>query len=188
MRMCTLSDYVNQIPVPAPASLPAEVRQELVVLGLELTYTSWDVKAFADDVWREADEVLRARLRQQWEENRTETGGHAWELPVWADAYGKIDWAPEGEGGCPLPPFRWHEERRAHLRARVDALCARLYGLTSEDLRYILDPEEVCGPDFPGETFRVLKDKEEKRYGEYRTKRLVLEAWEALEWTLPSSA
>ncbi len=61
-------------------------------------------------------------------------------------------------------------------------LCARLYGLTSEDLRCILDPEEVCGPDFPGETFRVLKDKEEKRYGEYRTKRLVLEAWEALEW------
>lgn len=32
--------------------------------------------------------------------------------------------------------------------------------------------------DFPGETFRVLKDKEEKAYGEYRTRRLVLEAWE----------
>jgi hypothetical protein len=33
------------------------------------------------------------------------------------------------------------------------------------------------GPDFPGETFRVFKEKEEKQYGEYRTRRLVLEAW-----------
>ena len=31
--------------------------------------------------------------------------------------------------------------------------------------------------DFPGETFRVLKQKEEKELGEYRTRRLVLEAW-----------
>jgi len=28
--------------------------------------------------------------------------------------------------------------------------------------------------DFPGETSRVLKEKEEKQYGEYRTRRLVL--------------
>jgi len=32
------------------------------------------------------------------------------------------------------------------------------------------------GPDLPGETFRVLKEKEDKQYGEYRTRRLVLEA------------
>ncbi|MDD1777503.1 MAG: hypothetical protein LUQ65_04985 [Candidatus Helarchaeota archaeon] len=36
-------------------------------------------------------------------------------------------------------------------------------------------------PDSPGETFRVLKEKEEKQYGEYRTRRLVLEAWDKLE-------
>ncbi len=29
---------------------------------------------------------------------------------------------------------------------------------------------------FPGETFRVLKEKEIRQYGEYRTQRLVLEA------------
>jgi len=33
----------------------------------------------------------------------------------------------------------------------------------------------------PGETFRVLKEKELREYGEYRTRRLVLEAWERLE-------
>jgi len=37
------------------------------------------------------------------------------------------------------------------------------------------------GHDFPGETFRVLKEKEEKQYGEYRTRRLVLEAWDKME-------
>ena len=35
-------------------------------------------------------------------------------------------------------------------------------------------------PDFPGETFCVLKEKEEREYGEYRTRRLVLEAWDKL--------
>ena len=33
---------------------------------------------------------------------------------------------------------------------------------------------------FPGETFRVLKDKELRQYGEYRTRRLVLQAWEKI--------
>jgi hypothetical protein len=46
---------------------------------------------------------------------------------------------------------------------------------------YILDLKNVYGPDFLGETFRVLKEKEEEQYGEYRTRRLVLEAWDRLE-------
>jgi len=33
---------------------------------------------------------------------------------------------------------------------------------------------------FPGETFCVLKEKELRLYGEYRTRCLVLEAWEKL--------
>lgn len=78
------------------------------------------------------------------------------------------------------PPFRWDEERRAALRAELDAYYALLYGLTREELHYILDPQEVMGENFPGETFRVLKDNEERRYGEYRTKRLVLEAYDRL--------
>ena len=44
-----------------------------------------------------------------------------------------------------------------------------------------LDPKEVHGDDFPGETFRVLKEKEVKQFGEYRTQRLVLEGWDKLE-------
>ena len=68
-------------------------------------------------------------------------------------------------------------ERRAVLQAELDAIFAHLYGLDTEDLRYILDHEDVCGKGCINETFRVLKDNELRRYGEYRTKRLVLEAW-----------
>ncbi len=70
-------------------------------------------------------------------------------------------------------------ENRIQLRAELDAYYARLYRLTRDELRYTLrvDPKEVHGEDFPGETFRVLKDKEVRLYGEFRTRRLVLEAW-----------
>jgi hypothetical protein len=77
-------------------------------------------------------------------------------------------------------PFIWNSQRRALLRAELDAYYAKLYGLTRDELRYILDPADICGEDFPSETFRVLKNNEIKRYGEYRTQRLVLEAWDRM--------
>ncbi len=79
------------------------------------------------------------------------------------------------------PPFVWDENRRAVLRADLDAFYARAYGLTRDDLRYILDPVDVKGPDYPSETFRVLKEKEIREYGEFRTQRLVLAAWDRME-------
>jgi hypothetical protein len=88
--------------------------------------------------------------------------------------------APLDGDGIPFQPFMWDEDRRAHLRAELDAYYAKLYGLTRDELRYILDPADVYGEDFPGETFRVLKQKEIKKYGEYRTQRLVLEKWDAM--------
>ena len=39
-------------------------------------------------------------------------------------------------------------------------------------------PQEVMGADFPSETFRVLKDNDFGSFGEYRTRRLVLDAWD----------
>jgi hypothetical protein len=81
------------------------------------------------------------------------------------------------------------QERHVYLRKFATLKSApnwmpyyiRLYGLTRDELRYTLrvDPKEVHGEDFPGETFRVLKEKEVRLYGEYRTSRLVLDAWDA---------
>ena len=92
------------------------------------------------------------------------------DLKPWAEALGY-------DG----PPFPFDPDRRARLRAELDAYYARLYGLTREELCYILDPASVMGDDYPSETFRVLKQNEERAFGEYRTQRLVLEAWDALE-------
>jgi hypothetical protein len=75
-------------------------------------------------------------------------------------------------------PYAWDEDRRALLRAELDAWYARAYGLSRDDLRYVLDPAEVFGPDYPSETFRVLRNSEIKKFGEYRTQRLVLAAWD----------
>jgi hypothetical protein len=123
-------NYLRQLPVLTPSTYRLADNNYITPRVLELVYTAYDLKPFAEDM-----------------------GYH-------------------GE------PFRWDEDRRALLRAELDAYYAKLYGLSRDELRYILDPQDVYGPDFPGETFRVLKEKEIKQYGEYRTRRLVLEAWD----------
>ena len=55
-----------------------------------------------------------------------------------------------------------------------------LQTITHDDLRYVFDPKDVMGPDYASETFRVLQNSEIKKYGEYRTRRLVLAAYDHL--------
>ncbi|GIV95662.1 MAG: hypothetical protein KatS3mg057_0319 [Herpetosiphonaceae bacterium] len=156
---------VKQLPVLAPDAFSAEDIAFIVPRVLELVYTAWDMQPFAEDIWAEQDEAGRCEVLAR-------------------NAACNRDAPPElfaPRAGFPLPPFRWNEERRAVIRAELDARIARLYGLTRDELRYILDPADVYGPDFPGETFRVLKEKEIGQYGEYRTRRLVLEAWDREE-------
>ena len=74
-------------------------------------------------------------------------------------------------------PFTFDPERRAVLRAELDAWSAKLCGLNEQELTYILGPSTVYGPDYPSESFRVLKEKEIAEFGEYRTMRMVLEAF-----------
>lgn len=93
----------------------------------------------------------------------------AWDMQPFAQ-----DMGYDGE------PFIWNPNRRALLRAELDAYYAKLYQLTRDELRYILDPADVYGADFPSETFRVLKNNEIRQFGEYRTQRLVLEAWDRI--------
>lgn len=177
--------YVYQFPVLAPKTF-FNVSIKMFPKIIELFYTSWDIKAFADDIWAEASIELRNAISEQWEENRKETGGHPWNIPEWYTAYPEIAW--DIEKGCPLPPFKWDGDRRAKLKAELDAYFALLYGLEREELQYVLDPHSVYGTDFPSETFRVLKEKDIRNYGEYRTQRLVLEAYDLLRptWDMPT--
>ncbi|MGN8852064.1 Eco57I restriction-modification methylase domain-containing protein [Anaerobiospirillum succiniciproducens] len=73
------------------------------------------------------------------------------------------------------------DESRLEIRAELDALYAKKYGLTRDELDFVLDPSEAESPDYPSETFPVLKREEINLYGEFRTRRLVLEAFDKLE-------
>jgi hypothetical protein len=64
--------------------------------------------------------------------------------------------------------------------SELDAYYAHLYGLSRQELAYILDPQEVFGSTFPGETFRTMKERDVEKWGEYRTRRLVLDAFDRL--------
>ena len=72
------------------------------------------------------------------------------------------------------PPFAWNEERRHALRSELDAIFAHMYGLDRSDLEWILDARP------PSASFATLKRNEIKAFGEYRTQRLVLQAFDAL--------
>ncbi|MFD7053276.1 Eco57I restriction-modification methylase domain-containing protein [Streptomyces mirabilis] len=65
-------------------------------------------------------------------------------------------------------PFRWDEDRRAVIRAELDALFFHLYGIDRDDTTYILD------------TFNVTRDNDIKAHGEYRTKNLVLAEYDRM--------
>lgn len=65
-------------------------------------------------------------------------------------------------------PFRWDSDRRAVIRAELDALFFHLYGITRDDAAYILD------------TFNVTRDNDIKAHGEYRTKNLILAEYDRM--------
>jgi hypothetical protein len=66
------------------------------------------------------------------------------------------------------PPFQWDEEDRRHRMARLDALFFQLYGISSTDAAYILD------------SFPIVKEADEKRFGQYLTKDRILAYMNAL--------
>ena len=136
--------YLKQFPVLPPSTYSIDDLNFLVSRVLELTYTSYAMKPWAEDL---------------------------------------------GHSGT---PFGWNEDRRGHLRAELDVFFARKYGLTEDELQYVLDPAKAKGSGYPSETFRVLKEREIRQFDEYRTERLVLEAWkrmdaDRLSHTLPTS-
>ena len=106
--------------MPAPWDSSIRIRDWLLPRVLELTYTAWDLKAFAEDC--------------------------------------------DDDG----PPFVWDPRRRFQLRCELDAALFHAYGVSRDDAAYILD------------TFPVLEQSENLEHGEYRTKRVVLETYDAL--------
>lgn len=112
--------YFKQLPVLPPSTYTPELLNFIVPRVLELTYTAWDLQAFARDLGYEGD------------------------------------------------PFAWDPERRFQLRCELDALYFHLYQIGREDAAYIMD------------TFPILKRKDEAQFGTYRTKDVILAAYDQL--------
>ncbi|OBB87562.1 restriction endonuclease [Mycobacterium colombiense] len=66
------------------------------------------------------------------------------------------------------PPFHWDPERRGLLRADLDAGFLHIYGLDRDEAEHVLD------------SFNVIRNYEERDFGEFRTKRLVLDAYDRM--------
>lgn len=115
---------VEQFPILPPDTYESDFQgtpllQFIKDRVLELCYTAYDLKGFAEDM------------------------GY------------------EGE------PFTWDEERRLHLRCQLDALYFHLYGLSREEAGEILD------------TFPIVSRQDVEKYGNYRTKDLIIAYYNA---------
>lgn len=117
-QLPVLGPNVYSVATPWFAGTPLDAWLRLRVL--ELTYTAWDLEAFAHDV------------------------------------------------GYVGPPFRWDPQRRLLLRCELDAAFFHLYGLSRDDTDYVM------------ETFPIVKRKDEAAHGDYRTKRVILEMYDAM--------
>lgn len=158
---------VNQLPVLHPMEYSEAAISFIVPRVMALTYTATDMTEWAKALWNDSSLKMRLKMLQL---NNKENEGITDEKFVDREFSESF-----------LPPYIFDDAKRAVLRAELDAYYARLYGLTRTELQYILDPHSVMGKDYPSETFRVLQEGEIAKYGEYRTQRLVLEAWDRME-------
>lgn len=100
---------------------------------IELIFVSSDLNPFAEDIL-------------------AEIGPEKWN-----------EWFPHNPLKDNKPqPFKWDTDRRFELQRELDAIYAHLYGISREDMEYIL------------ETFPIVKKNDEKVYGVFRTKERVL--------------
>jgi hypothetical protein len=82
--------------------------------------------------------------------------------------YASWDLEPACQRSNGHTPYQWESERRSAILAELDAAMFHLYGLERDNVDYIMD------------TFPIVKRKDEAEHGEYRTKRLILEIYDAM--------
>jgi hypothetical protein len=86
-------------------------------------------------------------------------------IPFW-NLMAQRGWVPVTASPTTVPG-ELDEEARLHIRAEIDAIVARdIFGLTRPELEYVLT------------TFPTQQRYQEERYGEFRSRRLIFEAFE----------
>jgi hypothetical protein len=171
----------------SPPPIPTSLSAWLLPRVLELTYTAWDLEPFARDVVAGV--------------GNGELGVGNEGLSAYIERFAARDSSfPTPHS---LPPFIWNEERRFLLRAELDAAFFHLYlGSGEWGVGNREGTGRQSGPDsqlpipdslreaFPTprdavsyimDTFPIVRRKDEEKYnGDYRTKRVILEIYDAL--------
>jgi len=156
---------LKQVPVITPKQYDPHSKREVIERVLELSYTAYDMELFA--------------------------------LDVWAELYRDTSEPPS------LPePFVWEEERRFVIRCELDAIYFHLYLPSSANGEWRLarrkegavvdeTPEQLAqlkryfptprhAVEYIMETFPIVKRKDIQKHGEYRTRRVILECYDAM--------
>jgi hypothetical protein len=129
------------------------------VSGTSLKYfTMRQLPVLAPNTYEQAAAWCPETSLHEWLRRRVlELSYTAWDLEPFAH-----------DVGYDGPPFRWQPERRFLLRCELDAAFFYLYALSGDDANYVMD------------TFPIVRKNDEKAHGEYRTKRVILEIYNAL--------
>jgi hypothetical protein len=127
-------------------------------------------------------------LPRKFEEGRTSTAIAERALKLAAtgpemSAFRDIATQELGLGPNSLEPVE-DASSRASLRAELDVLVARdLFGLSRDEMRYVLDPGDILGRDCGFETFGALMRAEFKAFRAFVTRDLILSTWGSLPKT-----
>jgi hypothetical protein len=141
------------------SSIPFDYAARQKVGGLHLKYHVFrQLPAFRPDQFAGTSPWAPQVIVRDWLLPRVlELTYTAWDLQPFAEDC--------GDSG---PPYIWDAARRFQLQCELDAAFFHLYEITREDVDYILD------------TFPVVRNNDMKAYQEYRTKRVILEIYDAL--------
>ena len=159
---------VKQLPILSPKVFTENAMNFIVPRVFYLTYTANDVIPWAKALWNSCTLDLRLKIINFAFEETAGIKDTKFVDREFSDAM--------------FPPVVYEKAKRMQVESEIDAYYAKLYGISRTDLEYILDPKNTEGEEYPSVTFPSLRDNEIREYGEYRTQRLVLEAWDKLDY------
>ena len=158
-----LEKYHYQSPALLLANLGATIFDFVVRQKAHSTNLNWYIVEQLPVVPPDRYETIRFGSKTAGEivrETVLELTYTAHDMAPFARDLGHLD-----EAGKVKPPFRWDEDRRLRLRAKLDAVFFHLYGVTDrDDIRYIYS------------TFPIVERQENDAYADYRSCHLCL-AW-----------
>ena len=117
--------FVKQFPVLSFDQIPGDIKPSIIERVTELCYFNHDLDGWMYELWN--DEAMTDDVRTALLVRLAECNGLCFDSNQLATPDFSL-----------MSPYIYNEERRAVAQAELDAIFAHLYGLTTEELRYIL--------------------------------------------------